>query len=187
MKRLGVALCALYVVIIVPINLQFDDSHQTPDVFSTHELVGPRPRQIRPKSIHRRNTNGTPFLPKQLAGEERTRLAGLDCTKYGGPVDPSEMVYWRDIPRDEQFVTPFASKEDDEEKYVTFEPDEGGFNNIRMALETVVTLSIAMGRTLVLPPAQAMYPSNKCAWDIELNAKEKIRIHRFLSSACYSS
>ena len=34
---------------------------------------------------------------------------------------------------------------------------QGGWNNIRMGMETIVGLAIAMGRTLVLPPAQGMY------------------------------
>jgi hypothetical protein len=42
-------------------------------------------------------------------------------------------------------------------KYLTFEPDGGGFNNIRMSLETMVVLAHAMGRTLVLPPSQGHY------------------------------
>ena len=33
----------------------------------------------------------------------------------------------------------------------------GGWNNVRMAMETVVSLAHAMGRTLVLPPDQRMY------------------------------
>jgi GDP-fucose protein O-fucosyltransferase len=40
---------------------------------------------------------------------------------------------------------------------MTFEPDGGGWNNIRMAMETVVGLAIATGRTLVLPPEQRIY------------------------------
>jgi phage pi2 protein 07 len=40
---------------------------------------------------------------------------------------------------------------------MTFEPDGGGWNNIRMAMETVVGLAIATGRTLVLPPEQRFY------------------------------
>lgn len=40
---------------------------------------------------------------------------------------------------------------------MTFEPDGGGWNNIRMAMETVVGLAIATGRTLVLPPQKKMY------------------------------
>ena len=41
--------------------------------------------------------------------------------------------YWRD---DEVFDSPYANY-GAERKYVTFEPDNGGFNNIRMAFETV--------------------------------------------------
>jgi len=39
----------------------------------------------------------------------------------------------------------------------TFEPDGGGWNNIRMAMESTIGLSIAMGRTLVMPPQKKMY------------------------------
>lgn len=35
--------------------------------------------------------------------------------------------------------------------------DGGGWNNIRMAMETVVAMAFATGRTLVMPPAQGMY------------------------------
>ena len=40
---------------------------------------------------------------------------------------------------------------------MTFEPDTGGWNNIRMSLENVVTLAAISGRTLVLPPDQVVY------------------------------
>lgn len=48
-------------------------------------------------------------------------IAGLNCKDHGGPSDPSEMVYWNDIPADSKYVSPFY----DEEKYITFEPDRG--------------------------------------------------------------
>jgi hypothetical protein len=35
--------------------------------------------------------------------------------------------------------------------------DEGGWNNIRMSMETAVTMALTMGRTLVMPPEQGMY------------------------------
>jgi len=65
-------------------------------------------------------------------------LAGLKCEKYGGPSDEiaSDMVYWSDIPEDSKVTSPFR----DENKYLTFEPDPGGWNNIRMAMETGETL-----------------------------------------------
>ena len=39
----------------------------------------------------------------------------------------------------------------------TFEPDFGGWNNIRMSMETVLVIAHATGRTLVLPPEKRMY------------------------------
>ena len=42
-------------------------------------------------------------------------------------------------------------------KYVTFEPDSGGYNNIRMGAESVALFARATGRTLVLPAEQRMY------------------------------
>lgn len=48
-------------------------------------------------------------------------------------------------------------------KYITFPPFlfTGGWNNIRMAMETAVTMALAMGRTLVLPPEQELYLLDK--------------------------
>jgi GDP-fucose protein O-fucosyltransferase len=46
-------------------------------------------------------------------------------------------------------------------KYITFEPDVGGWNNIRMQMESVLVMAAATGRTLVLPPDQPLYLLNK--------------------------
>lgn len=44
---------------------------------------------------------------------------------------------------------------------MTFEPDHGGWNNIRMSMEVVLVFAFVTGRTLVLPPEQPMYLLNK--------------------------
>jgi hypothetical protein len=70
-------------------------------------------------------------------------LAGISCDRYGGPSAEAaqEMVYWQDIPGDSQYVSPFNQKKrkravssdfnNTVTEYLTFEPDEGGWNNIR--------------------------------------------------------
>ena len=90
------------------------------------------------------------------------KVAGLSCDKHGGPPDElaAEMVYWQDIPTDAKYVSPYKHT-GPEPKYLTFEPDEGGWNNIRMSMETAVTLAHATGRTLVMPPEQGMYLLHK--------------------------
>lgn len=85
-------------------------------------------------------------------------VAGLDCSEHDGPnrmEDAQEMAYWRDIKPDNSWTSPFLKK--DKRQYLTFEPDGGGWNNIRMSMETVLTMALAMGRVLVLPPSQKMY------------------------------
>ena len=94
-------------------------------------------------------------------------LAGLSCDAFGGPspANSREMVYWEDIPSDNKHASPYRKL--GVGQYLTFEPDKGGFNNIRMAMETVLALAFAMGRTLVLPPEQPMYLLSKKQNDVK--------------------
>ena len=134
----------------------------------------PRKKKIK---LHDKNPIMIPKSPQQQAAveEEETEpehneehphelhlgsdknLAELNCQAFGGPSNDAaqEMVYWQDIPSDALYRSPFQHP--GETKYLTFEPDGGGWNNIRMAMESVIGLSIAMGRTLVMPPQKKMY------------------------------
>jgi hypothetical protein len=109
--------------------------------------------------------------PQRDDGTAVTKLDTLNCDAYGG--GSQEMVYWQDIGSDGSFVSPFAAAKTETSsssssssqsttrttstKYLTFEPDGGGWNNIRMAMESTIGLAIGMGRTLVMPPQKKMY------------------------------
>lgn len=61
-------------------------------------------------------------------------VAGLECKEHGGPHlanEASEMVYWRDLPSDNGWTSPFiydtSSSSRRLRKYLTFEPDGGGW------------------------------------------------------------
>ena len=45
----------------------------------------------------------------------------------------------------------------EDRKYVVFQPDLGGWNNIRMALEVVIVFALVTGRILVMPPDAILY------------------------------
>ncbi len=100
--------------------------------------------------------------------------AALNCSRHGGPhseEELSEIIYWRDIPSDALFVSPFYLKENKKSfqeisnpsisyrkpKYLTFEMDGSGWNNIRMGFENLILLAHAMARTLVLPPKRQIF------------------------------
>ena len=64
----------------------------------------------------------------------------------------SEVVYWS-----KTLATPSTLPPPRQDKYLTFEYDAGGWNNIRMGLECLVVLGHVLRRTVVLPPPQPLY------------------------------
>jgi len=74
-------------------------------------------------------------LSANIDGADNHPLAGLDCAPHGGPDNElaAEMVFWEDIHSDSKYKSPFL-REDGPTQYLTFEPDHGGWNNIRSGL-----------------------------------------------------
>jgi hypothetical protein len=70
----------------------------------------------------------------------------------------SEVIYWRIVPGDNEYESPITPHhKEHHDKYLTFEYDAGGWNNIRMGMECLLVVAHAMGRTLVVPPQQHLY------------------------------
>lgn len=119
-----------------------------------------------------------PAVPKKRHQEPRrnpaaaieTAIAAVPGTKSSGPrlrgipaaspkpvlsqkspVDEAYnfLAYWRPNQQTPANVMP--------QKFLTFETDHGGFNNIRMGFEFIVRSVEGTGRTLVLPPPEGWY------------------------------
>ncbi|CAN0112794.1 unnamed protein product, partial [Scytosiphon promiscuus] len=105
-------------------------------------------------------------LPQgKKAAEGPMDYVELQCE--GGEPDV-DLSYWKDITQDKTYESPWGASAREARaqgmpQYVTFEPDNGGFNNIRMAMETVLVFARETGRTLVMPAAQKFYLLNKPA------------------------
>lgn len=72
-------------------------------------------------------------------------------------VNIDSLVYWnKQGPYDEKFESPFSIPKG-KPKYITFVPDCGGWNNIRMSMEIIFVIAAVTGRILVLPPKAPLY------------------------------
>jgi hypothetical protein len=64
-----------------------------------------------------------------------------------------DMVYWWDIPSDAlAFPSSRRQLPKKQKQYLSFEPEDAGWNNKRMSFEMAMVLAHAMDRTIVLPP-----------------------------------
>lgn len=77
-------------------------------------------------------------------------------------IENSEVVYWQIVPGDKEYESPITPHHHEhKDKYITFEFDHGGWNNMRMGFESLLVAAHAMGRTLVMPPEQYIYLLNQ--------------------------
>jgi len=150
-----------------------DDENFKPNYFVGKQ----KPKQISKKELPTNSTNlildqniDPKKQPKHLilargvAGLPMSKTPALEGAKWAHiecDVNVDDYAYWNDPQgkRDQNFESPFARLADDEVKrrYLTFEPDPGGWNNIRMSMEIIFSLAASTGRTLVLPPKAPFY------------------------------
>ena len=80
---------------------------------------------------------------------EGARKPHIECDE-----DVDDLAYWNiPGPADTDFQSPFETPG----RYITFAPDRGGWNNVRMSMEIIFVIAAATGRTLVLPPKEPLY------------------------------
>eukprot|EP00546_Thalassionema_frauenfeldii_P018177 CAMPEP_0178906600 /NCGR_PEP_ID=MMETSP0786-20121207/6914_1 /TAXON_ID=186022 /ORGANISM="Thalassionema frauenfeldii, Strain CCMP 1798" /LENGTH=1170 /DNA_ID=CAMNT_0020578323 /DNA_START=144 /DNA_END=3656 /DNA_ORIENTATION=- len=122
------------------------------------------PRETPKPNDERMNSQTTPVEKESRQSKLKKSSSILEGAQKGRvnscSEDVSDMIYWNDPQgtRDVEFISPFVDSNDGTpKKFFSFEPDPGGWNNIRMALETILILASATGRTLILPPKTPLY------------------------------
>jgi hypothetical protein len=108
----------------------------------------------------------------------RASLGDIAYPKTEVIKDPAKVLarleYWKDSTKmvtKEAFYKTFPQQQD---KYLTIEMDTGGFNNIRLGLESMVVYAALTGRIMVFPPATSWYLINNgqiSAWGNKVTKK----------------
>lgn len=134
-------------------NIRFSSSHRPLAIIGQENVINSLNRSIGKVEMDLR------------AFVENSREEREPSTKCVRHFHPKCEMYWyvrfwkRVLNAKDCFRSPLATKWPS--KYVVFRPDGGGWNNIRMAAETVVVFALISGRTLVLPPEMVFYLLNK--------------------------
>ena len=101
-------------------------------ISSHHKIKAPdiRPIMFENKTIitHKENEKSVFLTPKELPGLLRCR----------GKIVESEVIYWKRVLGDDTYISPIIPKLDESkrgEKFLSFEYDHGGWNNVRSQLD----------------------------------------------------
>lgn len=101
-------------------------------------------------------------LARGVAGRPDNQTPTLSTARRGHVKDCElnidGLAYWNE--GETVIKSPFdvrLNSNDDTAKFLTFTPDRGGWNNVRMSLEIMVVVAAVTGRTLVLPPKEPLY------------------------------
>jgi hypothetical protein len=100
----------------------------------------------------------TPTLLKPTPPVKVKKQEKVGTLMCNGKNTKSEVIYWKIVPGDNEYESPITPHHGNHhDRYLTFEYDNGGWNNMRMAIECLIVSAHAMGRTVVLPPSQHLY------------------------------
>lgn len=131
---------------------------------SSSSSSGQRPPSMNqdpvPVKSKRRPGEGPDTLDMSKAAMKASQRPGqLKCR---GEFVESEVIYWKRVPGDDTYESPITPHHGvHHDRYLTYEYDEGGWNNIRMGMECIMVIAHAMGRTLVVPPKENLYLLDK--------------------------
>ena len=121
-------------------------------------------RGIQQELLPPSSSSSSSSVPEPLRGAQR---APIHCPE----LNVQSLAYWNDPigTRDEQYTSPFSvytqqqqqqqqpTDTHHDEMYISFTPDPGGWNNIRMSMEIIFVIAAATQRTLILPPKEPLY------------------------------
>jgi len=93
----------------------------------------------------------------RVSHERVLPLGGVQPLTFPPKDDMVATKQWFRFWNEEDAPSMLTEKAEGGGRYLTFDTDAGGFNNMRMALEFFVSMSIKSGRTLVLPPKEGWY------------------------------
>jgi len=165
-----VAMCLMTMTLLPMMLLEFSPAHQPVRSDALHTLI-----HLPTKNTTRLTKDGRAILDLQISDltpdtgfgakpvergvagrplEETPSVAQAQRGHIECDINVDSLAYWNT--GEPTMASPFAVP-DAPEKFITFTPDHGGWNNVRMSLEIIFIIAAATGRTLVLPPPEPLY------------------------------